>query len=121
MKGERALLRVAFALIVAGLGPPGLWDANHSRASFSGEASESTGCGGQRIYSTKDPGVHAPRRLRAARPKYPDMSGHTFVGTPAIFDVVVNSKGVVCEIRTVKEPLINPPLPAYAAAIAKKH
>ena len=47
------------------------------------------------------------------------MSGHTFVGTSAIFDVVVNSKGVVCEIRTVKEPLINPPLPAYAAALRR--
>jgi len=113
------LLNVASALIVAGLGAAGLWDLRITPWPASHVKQAESGCGGERVYSTKDPGVHSPRRRRGAPPKYPDMTGHTFVGTPAIFEVVVNSKGVVCEIRTVRAPRINPPLPAFGAALRR--
>jgi len=46
-------------------------------------------------------------------------SGHAVVGSPAVFQVVVDSRGLVCEIRTVKAPAIDPPLPAFVEAMRK--
>jgi outer membrane biosynthesis protein TonB len=62
-------------------------------------------------------GVRAPRKLRDAKPQYPDLPANTVGSGMWIGEFLVDTHGKVARVWTVREVEFTPPFPAFNQAI----
>ena len=63
-------------------------------------------------------GVPQARKTRAVTPTYPNLApGTVFKGGPWVGEVLVDQRGTVVEVWTIREVGFNPPFPAFNQAI----